>query len=217
MPESGIGLFPDVGAGWWLSRLQGKVGLWLALTGAKIRGPDCVALGLATHYVESHRLEELKAALAANPTEPGAVLRRFAMDPPTSDVDGRRAEIDRLFDSDSVEGVLERLAADHSPTASETLAILATKSPQSMKVAFRQLELAASAESFADEMRIEYRLAARIVRRSDFKEGVRAVIVDKDNAPRWNPATLEDVTEELLDELFAPLPPDKEWTPLPGV
>jgi enoyl-CoA hydratase len=94
------------------------------------------------------------------------------------------------------------------------LATLATKSPQTLKVAARQLRLGAAMPTFAENMAMEYRIGARVVRRHDFIEGVRAVIVDKDNAPQWNPKTLAGVTEALLDDVFAPLPADQEWTPL---
>ena len=94
------------------------------------------------------------------------------------------------------------------------LAVLRTKSPQSMKVSLRQLRTGATLGSFAENMAMEYRLGGRVVRTHDFQEGVRSVIVDKDNAPRWSPAELEAVTDGQLDALFAPLPADEEWTPL---
>jgi len=122
--------------------------------------------------------------------------------------------IDRLFVGDSVEAILEALGADGSEWARAQLAILNTKSPQAMKVTLRQLRLGKTRASFADEMAVEYRLAVRICQRPDFREGVRAVIVDKDNAPRWDPPSLTEVDDALLDVLFAPLPPDKAWTPL---
>jgi enoyl-CoA hydratase len=124
-------------------------------------------------------------------------------------------EIARLFAGDSVEAIVAHLQAAGTEWARAQLELLATKSPQTMKVAFRQLQLGAQAKSFAENMAIEYRIGARVVQRRDFLEGVRAVIVEKDNAPRWDPPTLEGVTEAMLDAIFAPLPSAEEWTPLP--
>jgi len=98
--------------------------------------------------------------------------------------------------------------------AAEQLKVLRTKSPQTMKVAFRQLQLGRAAKTFAENMAMEYRIGARVVQRPDFIEGVRAVIVEKDNAPKWNPPSLGGVTDELLDAIFAPLPSAEEWSPL---
>ena len=209
MPETGIGLFPDVGGGWHLPRLPGKTGLWLALTGARIKGADCLALGVATHFVESARIEDLKAALLAG--DPAAA-DRFAADPGPAPLGPHRAEIDRLFGADSVEAICAALAAEGGEWAAAQLKTLRTKSPQTLKVAFRQLALGAAAESFEANMQMEYRIGARVVARHDFLEGVRAVIIDKDQAPKWSPDTLEGVTEVMLDEIFAPL--DEEWSGL---
>ena len=210
MPETGIGLFPDVGGGWHLSRLQSHAGLWLALTGARIRAADCLALGIATDFVESVKLDALKTT-----TDPETALTELESDPGTAPIAAYREDIDRLFCGDSVEAILAALAADPSDWAMAQLATLKTKSPQTLKVAFRELREGAARPSFADEMRVEYRIAARVVQRHDFLEGVRAVIVEKDNAPNWSPARLADVTPAVLDAIFAPLPASEEWTPLP--
>jgi enoyl-CoA hydratase len=114
-----------------------------------------------------------------------------------------------------VEAIVANLEAAGTDWARAQLDILATKSPQTMKVAFRQLRLGAKAQSFAENMAMEYRIGARVVQRHDFLEGVRAVIVEKDNAPKWNPPTLAGVDEATVDSIFAPLPSDQEWSPLP--
>jgi enoyl-CoA hydratase len=250
MPETGIGLFPDVGGGWFLPRLPGEVGVWLALTGARLKAADCVAAGVATHFVQSARLGDLVAELSApsflvgegregaraegaqtapprstfiapsplpSPDEGEAhVLARFAGDPGSlvELTAENRARIDRLFAHGSVEEIVAALAQDGSDWARAQLDALQTKSPQTMKVALRQIREGAKFKSFADNMRIEYRIACRVVRRHDFLEGVRALIVEKDNQPKWRPDTLEGVTDAMLDEIFAPLPPAEEWTPL---
>ncbi len=214
MPETGIGLFPDVGGGWHLPRLHGKVGLWLALTGARLKAADCELLGIATDVIDSARVGDFKAAVVADPDAIERVLTEMEVDPGRAPVSDHRDAIDQLFCHESVEAIFAALAADPSNWAQAQLSALKTKSPQTMKVAFRQLQRGAEMHRFSDNMMMEYRIGARVVQRHDFIEGVRAVIIDKDNAPRWDPATLEGVTPAMLDAIFAPLPADEEWRPL---
>lgn len=213
MPETGIGLFPDVGGGWYLSRLPGRMGQFLALTGARLDGAECLWAGLATHYLPQDALDEAKDRIAHG-HEPGGVLASLAVTPPPARIEGNAAAIARHFASDRYEDILASLELDDTEWAAKELATLRTKSPQTCKVALRQLAHSAALTDFADNMRMEYRIAARVLVRPDFAEGVRAVIVDKDNAPRWDPATPEDVTDDLLDAIFAPLPAGEEWVPL---
>lgn len=214
MPETGIGLFPDVGGGWYLSRLEGRVGMYLALTGARIDGSDCLALGLATHFLPADQLPEAKARIAEDPDRIEGILGQLSVTPPEARVLANLPSINRNFASDAYEDIEAALLADGSDWAAKELATLRTKSPQTCKVALRQLAFGARAKTFADNMVIEYRIASRVLTKPDFAEGVRAVIVEKDNAPKWNPATPADVTPTLLDEIFAALPPEEEWTPL---
>lgn len=214
MPETGIGLFPDVGGGWYLSRLEGRVGPFLALTGARLDGAECLAIGLATHYLPAEALGEAKARICEDPDRIEGILGQLSVTPPEARILGNLATINRLFASDRYEDILAALEADGSDWAMKELAALGTKSPQTCKVALRQLAIGGGLESFAENMRQEYRIGSRVLVRHDFIEGVRAVIVDKDNAPQWNPATPEDVTDALLDEIFAALPADEEWMPL---
>ncbi|RJF94015.1 enoyl-CoA hydratase/isomerase family protein [Sphingomonas cavernae] len=213
MPETGIGLFPDVGGGWHLSRLPGRVGQFLALTGARIDGAECLSLGLATHYLPAEALDEAKERIAADPSRVEGILGQLSATPPAARIEENRAVIDRLFAADRLENIYAALEADGGDWALKELATLRTKSPQTMKVSLRLLREGALMQNFADEMRQEYAVGAHVVQRHDFLEGVRAVIVDKDNAPRWNPATPEDVTDHMLDTIFAPLPEDETWTP----
>jgi enoyl-CoA hydratase len=213
MPESGIGLFPDVGGGWYLSRLPGRVGQFLALTGARLDGADCLALGLATHFIAGDKLDEFKALLIADPAQIDAILARYGETPAARIVE-QRPQIDRLFASDHYEDVLAALKADGSEWAEKELATLAKKSPTTCKVSLHLLRQALQHSDFADEMRVEYRVAAHICQRHDFIEGVRALIIDKDNNPRWDPATPEDVTDHLIAQIFAPLPEAEEWAPV---
>ncbi|CCW19432.1 3-hydroxyisobutyryl-CoA hydrolase [Sphingobium indicum BiD32] len=217
MPETGIGLFPDVGGSWFLPRLPGRVGAWLAATGARIDGADCAAIGIATHYMPSDTLEDVKARILADPASLAAILDAATQTPPSSKLDAARSDIDRLFASDKAEEIVAALEADGGEWAAKQRATLATKSPQTIKVALRQLIEGAAQPDFAANMAMEYGLACAIIRRPDFVEGVRAVIFDKDNAPQWNPATLEEVSDAMIDAIFASLPADKQWTPLPAV
>lgn len=215
MPETGIGLFPDVGGGWHLPRMPGRFGLWLALTGARIKAADCELLGIATDYVESARLGAFKTDLVADPAAVETLLTEYEADAGRPPLAAHQDQIDHLFAGDGVEAIVAALEKDGSDWARAQLATLATKSPQTLKVAFRQLAEGARATSFAQNMAMEFRIAARVVQRHDFLEGVRAVIIDKDNTPQWKPAALADVNSAMLDEIFAPLPSHEEWTPLP--
>ena len=216
MPETGIGLFPDVGGGWYLSRLPGRLGQFLALTGARLDGAECLWAGLASHYLPADRLAEAKARIAQHPDRTEGILAELAGTPPDARIAGNADKIARHFASDRYEDILASLEADDSEWAAKELATLRTKSPQTCKVALRQLATSAGLADFADNMAMEYRIASRVLTRPDFAEGVRAVIVDKSNDPVWSPATPEGVTDELLDAIFAPLPDDEEWAPLSG-
>ena len=214
MPETGIGLFPDVGGGWYLSRLRGRLGAFLALTGARLDGSECLLAGLATHYLPSEGLAEAKARIAADPSRMDGILGSLSMSPPEARLEANLPLIDRLFASDVYEEILAALDGDASEWAAKERATLQTKSPQTCKVALRQLQESLNCADFAANMVMEYRIASRVLVRPDFTEGVRAVIVDKDNQPQWSPATPEGVTEDVLDAIFAPLPADEEWKPL---
>lgn len=213
MPETGIGLFPDVGGGWYLSRLPGRIGQFLALTGARLDGAECKWAGLATHYLPHDGLAEAKERLAQG-HDPGQALSALAVSPPQARIEANAAQIARHFASDRYEDILVSLEADDSEWAARELATLRAKSPQTCKVALRQLRDSLECADFAGNMAVEYRIASRVLIRPDFAEGVRAVIVDKDNAPRWNPATPEGVSDALIDSIFAPLPASEEWKPL---
>jgi enoyl-CoA hydratase len=217
MPETGIGLFPDVGGGWYLPRLPGRVGAWLAATGARIDGADCAAIGIATHYMPSETVDEVKARILADPANLATILDAATQTPPPSKLEAARPDIDRLFASDKAEEIVAALDADSSEWAAKQRATLATKSPQTIKVALRQLIEGAAQPDFASNMAMEYGLACAIIRRPDFVEGVRALIFDKDNKPQWTPASLEEVSDAMIDAIFTPLPADQQWTPLPAL
>jgi enoyl-CoA hydratase len=196
--------------------------MWLALTGARLKAADCLIAGIATHFMPTEILGPARAQIAgAAQTHDTARALESGLDA-LSESAGKPKEltpenierINRIFAGESVEAIFAALEADGSDWAAAQLATLRTKSPQTLKVSFRQLREGAAMASFADEMRQEYRIGARVVQRHDFLEGVRALIVDKDNKPVWNPAAIEGVTDALLDDIFAPLPAEQEWSPL---
>ena len=204
MPETGIGL----------SRLGGRLGQFLALTGARLDGAECLWTGLATHYVPSEMLAEIKARIIEHPDRISGILSEPVGTPPKARIEANADKIAKLFGSDRYEDILAALEKDESDWAQTERDTLGTKSPQTCKVALRQLATSAQLTDFADNMRMEYRIASRVLVRPDFAEGVRAVIVDKTGDPKWDPATPEEVSEELLDGIFAPLPDAEEWKPL---
>jgi enoyl-CoA hydratase len=222
MPETGIGLFPDVGGGWYLPRMPGEIGMWLALTGARLKAADCLIAGIATHFMPTEVLAAARAQIAgaaqthdpARALDSGLGALHESAGRPKELLPDHVGAIDRIFAVDSVEAIFDALESENSDWSRAQLATLKTKSPQALKVTFRQMREGAQKQSFANEMRSEYRLASRVASRHDFQEGVRALIVDKDNKPVWNPATLDGVSDALLDELFAPLSSADEWTPL---
>jgi enoyl-CoA hydratase len=214
MPETAIGLFPDVGGGWYLSRLPGRVGQFLALTGARLDGAECKYLGLATHYVPSEKVEDVKAQIIARPDRVEGILGTAGASVPDARIAANIIPINKHFSSDRLEDVIASLESDETEWAQTELATLRSKSPQACKVSLRLLSEGVRFTDFADEMRMEYAVAARVVQRPDFVEGVRAVLIDKDNQPKWNPETPEGVTDHMIDTIFAPLPEGEEWTPL---
>lgn len=212
MPETAIGLFPDVGGSYFMPRLEGELGMFLALTGTRLKAADTMAAGVGTIYIPHERLPQVLAALRSrgprSRSEVDDVLRGFGAFPGEATLPARRAAIDRHFGRDSVEEILASLDADPDDWAQEQAKILRTKSPTSLKLTFRQLRLGAKLD-FDACMRMEWRMANRVAKGHDFYEGVRAVIIDKDHKPNWKPATLEEVTKEDIDAYFAPMPGDE--------
>jgi enoyl-CoA hydratase len=209
MPEVGIGFFPDVGATWFLPRLPGELGAYCGLTGERFNSADACAAGIATHRIASTRFPALLDGLTGT-VSVDALLSAFAEPAGEGPVVARRAAIDRLFAGNSVEGILaalDREAASGSADAEwakKTAATMRTKSPLSLKLALAQVRRGKTYD-FETCMRAEFRIVSRVIHGSDFYEGVRAVIVDKDNAPRWRPATLAEVSEAEVERHFAPL------------
>jgi len=211
MPEVHIGLFPDVGASRFLNLCPGRIGLYLALTGRRIGAADALYCGFGTHYVASEWLPALVDAFAATDWRAGAehaqvdaTLARFAGDAGASSLAPIRHDIDRAFAGRTVEDIVAALERNSADWAREARAAMARASPQSLKIAFRQLQLGRGM-SVEAALALEYRLTQHVLEGHDFFEGVRAALVDKDNAPRWRPATLAAVTDPAMASHFAPL------------
>ncbi|MEE2920421.1 MAG: enoyl-CoA hydratase/isomerase family protein [Pseudomonadota bacterium] len=215
MPETGIGLFPDVGGGWFLPRLSGELGTWLALTGARLKGVDVAAARVATHYLPSELIPNLKKQVESADFSVGAaemlneILRGLTHAVPPGSFETHREVIDACFARETAEEIVAALEASGDDWAVEQAATLRTKSPETVKVALRQVREGAKTETFEDNMRMEYRIGWRKVQSHDFLEGVRAVIIDKDNDPKWQPATLEGVSEADVAAYFEPLGADE--------
>jgi enoyl-CoA hydratase len=209
MPEVGIGIFPDVGATWFLPRMPGELGTYCALTGERFGIADGCGAGLATHRIPSARFAALLDGLAGT-VSVDAVLAAFAEQAGEGPILARRAAIDRLFAGNQVEGIIEALEREaatggaDAEWAGKSAATIRTKSPLSLKLALAQVRHGQSYD-FATCMRTEFRIVSRVIQDHDFYEGVRAVIVDKDNKPRWQPSTLAAVSAAEVERHFAPL------------
>jgi enoyl-CoA hydratase/carnithine racemase len=213
MPETGIGLFPDVGATRFLNRCPGHLGRYLGLTGARLNAADAIYCGFATHFVPQDQIDALLAALATTDTQDRPVeqvLGSFAVDPGPAPLAASQPAIDRCFAGESVEAILDALAAEatggrtHAAWAQETRAGLLTKSPTSLKITLRQLTIGRDYDLEA-ALVLEYRLTQHVMASYDFYEGVRAVLIDKDPQPQWHPPTLAEVTDEITEAYFAPI------------
>ncbi|KAL2302541.1 hypothetical protein Nmel_009970, partial [Mimus melanotis] len=206
------GLFPDVGGGYFLPRLSGKIGYYLALTGSRLKGRDVLRVGIATHFVESEKLPALEKDLIAlkSPSKEkiADLLNSYHMkctiDQEKFSLDEHMEKINSIFSANSMEEIVKRLKQDGSPFAMKQLETLNKMSPTSLKLTLRQLREGASM-SLQEVLRMEYRLSQACMKGHDFYEGVRAVLIDKDQSPKWKPAALEQVSDEFVDNCFKPL------------
>ena len=203
MPETGIGLFPDVGGTYFLPRCPGRLGMFLGLTGHRLKAADAVFAGVATHYVPSERCDALVECLTELESV-DAALAKYGETPPDAPLSQQFDDIDRHFGGSDVDAIVESLRADGSEWSAKTVGVLETKSPTSLKITHEQLTRGASLD-FEDCMRLEYRMVNRIFTGHDFFEGIRAVVIDKDQAPHWRPATLADVDATAVAAYFAEL------------
>ena len=210
MPETGIGLFPDVGGSYFLPRLSGELGLYLGLTGARLKTADALFAGIATHVVPKAKREALLSRLSEGEA-PDEVLEALGEKNEAAPLAELSRRVDAVFSTQSVEEILRRLDDTGDAWALDTAKTIRTKSPTSTKLAFRQIRNGRSLD-FDDCMRMEFRMVHRVIAGHDFYEGVRATIIDKDGQPKWRPATLAEVSDHDIDAYFAPL--GKEELPL---
>ena len=207
MPETGIGLFPDVGATHFLPRLTGLTGLYLGLTSQRLEVADCLHLGIATHYLPSSKYSELikdimKEDYSRDPqSKLDNLLEKHCKKTALAPIIKRLKNINKTFDSQSIEEIFENLRAKKNNWSISTLKELSQKSPTSLKVTFRQLTELSSLD-FDNAMKMEYRMAIRFNFSDDLFEGIRAFIIDKDFSPVWDPGTIESVCDKVVDEYF---------------
>jgi enoyl-CoA hydratase len=214
MPEVALGIIPDVGATWLLSRSPGEIGTYFALTGTSVGPADALLLGLADAFVPETGIDALRTALLREAPPNDAAVReiiaRYAAPAGPAPLAAERASIDHWFSAGSVEEIVAALDADESDFARVTAATLAARSPTSLKLTLRALREARRCANVHECLQLEYRVMSRRHGAADFREGIRAAIIDKDRRPRWEPADLRGVTAEAVDAHFASLGSD-EW------
>lgn len=213
MPETAIGLFPDVGGGYALSRMKGKLGIFLALTGHRLKGYDVKHAGVATHFVTSEKLADLESSLLSLPSDPDIHMVSKLLDDYDKECSDENKEfslekfthqINSCFDKPTMEDIISALEQDGTEWALQQIEVLNKMSPTSMKITLRQLQ-EGSKLNLAECLKMEYRLSQRFMEGNDFYEGIRAVLVDKDNSPKWSPSSLADVSKEKEDCYFETL------------
>jgi enoyl-CoA hydratase len=203
MPETGIGFFPDVGGSYFLSRCPGQLGLYLGLTGDRLNTRDAIYARIATHWIPSDEWPVLLDALAHG-DDPTNLFSEMGRRPQNSPLSERRTKIDRIFATTSVEDMVTLLDRDDKDWSHECARLMRSRSPTSLKLTYGQIRTGGQLE-FNDCMKMEFRMASRILKGHDFYEGVRAVIVDKDNKPDWQPATLAAVSVSDIQAYFEPV------------
>ncbi len=211
MPETSIGFFPDVGGSYFLPRCPGETGIYLGLTGTSVKTPDAVYLGLINHFVSTEKMPELIDTLATNNLGFNAentileiIQAATTLPSEPAPLAEHRAEIDACFQHNSIEEIFSALQQQKTPWCDKTLEILHTKSPTSLKVTLKQLRNGKQL-NFDECLKMEYRLVTRFLKGHDFYEGVRALIIDKDKNPKWQPSQLSEVTQQDVDAYFMPL------------
>jgi len=213
MPETGIGLFPDVGGSYFLPRLQGQLGMYLALTGFRLTGVDVLRAGIATHFCSSNKLKDLRKDLEN--LQDASLLSKVLGDYTEKSLVGMPqdfvlkpvlSKIDEIFGVDSIENVIKMLDKDNSDWAMKQKATLSKMSPSSLKVTF-QLQRKGAKLNFKQCLEMEYIAVQHFMKNADFYEGVRAVLIDRDNSPKWTPSRLENVMKVQVDSYFDPKPP----------
>lgn len=206
MPETGIGFFPDVGGSWLLARTPANIGLHMGLTSGHITGSDALVAGFADHFVPSERLAALAGALESTGADEAiAAVAMAAGDIPPAPLAQQRHWIEDSYSADTAEEIVAALQADGSPEAAAAAEAILAKCPTSVKITVEHVRGAAQARSVQEVLAADYRLTYHLLRAHNFPEGIRALLVDKDRDPHWDPATLEEVSAEHVAALSAPI------------
>ncbi len=211
MPETTIGLIPDVGGTWLLGHGPASVGVYLGLTSEPMKAADAIYAGFGDTFVPGARLDSLKAGIcdaAAGPI--ASVIGRHAATAEPGALQALAPQIEKPFSHDSIDAILAALAADGSAWAEKTRTSLLAKSPKAVTLALAAIRQARSLPSLEAALDVEYRLVCRLFEDGEFPEGVRALIVDKDRKPKWQPATLAEVSADLVATYLSPLPSGEE-------
>lgn len=214
MPETGIGIFPDVGGGWYLPRLPNNIGTYMALTGDAIKGIDCLEAGLATHYLSSEHIADLMQALNDNPKDIENHLGQFNQQAPSPFLAEHQQSIASAFEGYALDNILARLEDDNSDWATSIAKKIASKSSTATCASLKALQLGAQTQTFAEELEREYTLVCNITAYPDFVEGVRALLVDKDQQPKWQHQSTDSVTSAEIDQLFSSDSQSVTWQPI---
>jgi enoyl-CoA hydratase len=213
MPETGIGLIPDVGGTWLLANAPGEAGVYLGLTGEAMRAADAIHARFSDALVPSARLPALVERLVDPCGGPaGEVIRSLAEEPWESELARRRGAIDAALAAADVEAIHMGLAGIAEEWAANARAALVQKSPKALKLTLAAIRQARRVPSLEEALQVEYRLTVRLFEDGEFPEGVRALLIDKDRQPKWSPPQLGEVAPELLARYLAPLPPGEELT-----
>jgi len=210
MPETGIGLFPDVGGSFFLPRLSFEAGTYLALTGNRIKAADAIFLGTATNFIKSENFSNLINDLSKEGNDPKEIIDKYSVEPGESEFREISQFCNKIFKADTVEKIIENLIEENSDLSKKILSIIDQKSPTSLKVALKSLRLGKNI-SFEECMQMEFRMVNKVMNDHDFYEGVRALIIDKDNNPSWKPGNISEVEENFVDKFFSSLNDDLKF------
>jgi enoyl-CoA hydratase len=210
MPEAGLGFFPDVGGTWLLSRSPGEIGTYFGLTGQTMNGPDAIHAGFADALVPAGRLPALREALSqvhagVTPGGIAALIAGFAQGETAGPVAAEQSTIDKWFAHERMQDIVAGLRGDGSQFAQATLQLLSEKSPRGLVVTLKLLRLARASRSLEECLMREYRAALEVFASDDFREGVRAAVIDRDRKPRWSPPGIDEITVEMIAPYFAPI------------
>ena len=206
MPETTIGLIPDVGGMWLLANAPGHLGEYLGMLGERMGAADAIYAGFADTYVTAERLDNLVDVLCDPSGDPiGVAIASFADAPPPTVHADRQAAIDAIFDADSLEAIVEGLQASDAEWSAGALKAIDQRSPLSLKLTLAAVREARTFKSLEDSLKLEFRLCSRLARHGEFFEGIRALLIDKDKAPKWNPSSIAGVTDAMVADFMGPL------------